>query len=777
MPPNEAAASAEPTAKHSMLSGCSRLDNFELSNHSWLENQRLPPVNDSELHQKCFQVLELMEALDIDLGTLVWAINYGNQASQDCSLSISARKSFIRGPLLVPMLHNLYRPPRLESKGKQAAGARATLDGFALFVLGTTFHNEIRSYSKLPGVHIKDFAQTDRLKVMTYDRMESQAKEKCPTLFKVLHMLSMSVRRRGAWAYNERDSAFIAGISYETSQLSNNNFQKLLSVYFHAEHVPKAVVELLHRCNLCMSYSWTTKGLGHLAQDVCKTIVELARTHPIMGCHDNILFKFPVRSQRGNRQTVTDNGTAITMFVLPESAHSAFEDLEAIRVLRQCLESSHALGTAVSLSWSDLSDPQCRTQVFSHQLYHLFDILRSIPGVSRTGILADALLHHPPSWHTLPSGLEHRTQMFMLATRPIDETTYAGNLQVLEDALQQMGLDTGDHLVCLTLERMLAWVGDDMTIQRCRHLQWFRQIERNSWDRLDFLIFLFGWLHALMCLVHAMFECGRGSAAGLGFMRSVLKLGRAGFAENMGKKRPDYHNVVEFLMHEFEARVHGFWMWATGTNSIDELVAWVNCPERTAQEILDLGKRIQAQRVLSQAVSISRRSLDQHKDEVFVGTLATTRDLMIHWDLHHAVKHGHVGHMEDLIPELLIYFTGAKSKNYARQMYELLQLLRYETTPAIQEAIRSHCWLVNMSGRADSFSPVDMRQEHNNGGIRRHGPPPQGGSTWDEIGTASSVIPTFMDVVQQVEDSVCCWDTALPYSQGSCLGEGCMPAG
>ncbi|KAG8710472.1 hypothetical protein FRC08_017120 [Ceratobasidium sp. 394] len=553
MPPNGAAALTEPTAEHSAPSGRSRLDNSELSDHSWLENQRLPPVNDSELHQKCLQVLELMEALDIDLRTLVWAINYGNKASRDCSLSISARKSFIRGSLLVPTLHNLYRPPRLESKGKQAAGARAALDSFALHILGTTFRNEIRSYSKLPGVNIKDFAQTDRLKAMTYGRMESQAKEKCPTLFKVLHMLSTSVRRHGAWAYNKRDSAFIAGISYETSQLSNNNFQKLLSIYFHAEHVPKAVVELLHRCNLCMSYSWTTKSVSQLAQEVRKTIVELARTRPIMECHDNILFKFPVRSQRGNRQTVTDNGTAITMIVLPESARSAFEDPEAIRALRQRLESSCALGTAVSLSWSDLSDPQCHARVFSHRLYHLFDILRSIPGISQTGVLADPLLRHPPSWHTLPSGPEHRTQMFMLATRPIDETTYAGNLQVLEDALHQMGLDTGDHLVCLTLERMLAWAGDDMTIQRCRLLQWFRQIERNGRDRLDSFIFIFAWLHALMCLVHAIFECGRGSAAGLGFMRSVLKLGRAGFAENMRKKRPDYHNVVEFLMHEFEA--------------------------------------------------------------------------------------------------------------------------------------------------------------------------------------------------------------------------------
>ncbi|KAG9080008.1 hypothetical protein FRC06_007192, partial [Ceratobasidium sp. 370] len=208
----------------------------------------------------------------------------------------------------------------------------------------------------------------------------------------------------------------------------------------------EAVIELLHCCNLCMSYSWTAKSVGKLAHEVRKTIVELARTRPIMGSHDNILMKFPVRSQRGNHQTVTDNGTAITMFVLPESAHSAFEDLEAVHALRQRLENSCALGTSASLSWTDLSDPQCRARVFAHRLYHLFDIVRSIPGVLQTGVLADPLLCHPPSWHTLPYSPEHCTRVYMLATRPIDETTYAGNLQVLEDALQQMGLDMGDPL-------------------------------------------------------------------------------------------------------------------------------------------------------------------------------------------------------------------------------------------------------------------------------------------------------------------------------------------
>ncbi|KAG9079741.1 hypothetical protein FS749_008276 [Ceratobasidium sp. UAMH 11750] len=133
-----------------------------------------------------------MESLEIDLGKLVWAVNYGNEASRDCATSLRARKTFIHGPHLIPTLHNIRQPPRHSSKGKRAAGAREALDCFALSVLGVTFRNEIRSYAKLPGVHIRDFSQTGKLHAMTYARMESQAKAGCPKLFKMLHVTTCS---------------------------------------------------------------------------------------------------------------------------------------------------------------------------------------------------------------------------------------------------------------------------------------------------------------------------------------------------------------------------------------------------------------------------------------------------------------------------------------------------------------------------------------------------------------------------------------------------------
>ncbi|KAG9087108.1 hypothetical protein FRC07_012907, partial [Ceratobasidium sp. 392] len=467
MPSSSSSEASEDTPETSGSSERPLLDTIELDDHSWLEPTPIPLVDDDDLHSRCLEVLEHMEQLDLSLGQLVWAINYGNKVSRACTKSKSARYNFMHGQYLVPTLLNIREPPRTKSKAKRADGARRKLDIFALSTVIKTFRDEVRSYSKLPGVNIRDFAHTDRLRAMTYERMELDIKRTCPILFRALHTLSTSVRRRSQWVVAQKDSAFfvamqIAGISYETSQ-RNNNFQKLVSVYFHAEHVPKAVVEFLHRCNISMCYNWALENTRKLAIEVRKEIVEVTSAMPIMLCHDNIRIKFPVRSQRGDNQTATDNGTAMTMFVLPESARAAFEDPETIRVLRTRLENAHALGTSTSLSWTDLSDPQRRSRVFSHRLYHLFNILRSIPGVSQTGVLADKLLHRPASWHTLPHGPEHRTKMYMLATKPIDQSTYTRNVQVIDDVLRQMGLDRGKRLVRLTLLRILLWIGDEMT--------------------------------------------------------------------------------------------------------------------------------------------------------------------------------------------------------------------------------------------------------------------------------------------------------------------------
>ncbi|KAG8751863.1 hypothetical protein FRC11_008920, partial [Ceratobasidium sp. 423] len=114
--------------------------------------------------------------------------------------------------------------------------------------------------------------------------------------------------------------------------------------------------------------------------------------------------------------------------------------------------------------------------------------------------------------------------------------------------------------------------------------------------------------------------------------------------------RPNYHTVKEFLMHEFKARVQGLWLWATGITTLDELKSWIEDPDRTVEDIIRVGKRIQCERVSRQGVSLYEMKMEgspEDSDLVFSNSLLQNCDMELFWDIRHAVKHRLVGHMED----------------------------------------------------------------------------------------------------------------------------------
>ncbi|KAG8703424.1 hypothetical protein FRC09_004164 [Ceratobasidium sp. 395] len=111
--------------------------------------------------------------------------------------------------------------------------------------------------------------------------------------------------------------------------------------------------------------------------------------------------------------------------------------------------------------------------------------------------------------------------------------------------------------------------------------------------------------------------------------------------------------------------------------------------------------------------------------------------------------HGDVDQIEALLPELLCYFIGSGNGNYAKEVFEFLQLITHECTPALRAAILKHGLVVNKLGCANGFYPIGQRQEFNNAGIKNYGSPPQN-SSWEQYGKISSVIPFFMNIVEHI---------------------------
>lgn len=162
----------------------------------------------------------------------------------------------------------------------------------------------------------------------------------------------------------------------------------------------------------------------------------------------------------------------MSIIILPKSSSPAWEDPEAVRAVRSHVENQRALGTPLAILFSDITCPMRQERVNSHKLFHILNTLRAIPALKNLQILSGALLTRPPGSHELSS--EHKTRQYMLGTRPIDESSYSGNLMVLREVLHQLGFDTEDAIVKLTLETIIPWIGDDLTVARLRGASWQR---------------------------------------------------------------------------------------------------------------------------------------------------------------------------------------------------------------------------------------------------------------------------------------------------------------
>ncbi|KAG9126904.1 hypothetical protein FRC07_001449 [Ceratobasidium sp. 392] len=252
-----------------------------------------------------------------------------------------------------------------------------------------------------------------------------------------------------------------------------------------------------------------------------------------------------------------------------------------------------------------------------------------------------------------------------------------------------------------------------------------------------------------MTLSQAMLELFRGSNMGETFGADITApLGRQGLHKPAGsnKKCLDFHTVGEFILHECEAHFRGLFEEITGCKTSEARAEWIK--NHSAEDLFNL-----ASKALLEHASSGALQLNKSTDEFRPISIRRQRELLLYFSLRRALKYGDIDRFEALLPELMYFFIGAGNSNYAKEVYSLLQILTHESTPAIRAAILQYGILVNKLGRADSFYPIDQRQELNNKDIRDYAPPPQN-SSWEQYAKISPVIPLLSDYVTHVESKI-----------------------
>ena len=257
--------------------------------------------------------------------------------------------------------------------------------------------------------------------------------------------------------------------------------QKLLMIYFKSCGLATMALDTLHALCISMSQKRSYNGIEALSERAHKAMAENMAKHPWISIHDNVNIAFKVHKQRLKNQSHFDSGTAGMIVIIKDPACIA-PDYSALRL--KFIE-----GVNNPISFKEIA--QLEAKASGHlKLIAVHQILKFLVDAPEFDFKnykynKSAVFSRPASTCQLPMGPAFATCQYMLDLLHIDEVSYEGNNHVLEEWFWQLTLDPkGDHLV--------VWIGDQLTVSRICGLKWFRRMDLNSHDQLEFLKPVFG---------------------------------------------------------------------------------------------------------------------------------------------------------------------------------------------------------------------------------------------------------------------------------------------
>lgn len=458
-----------------------------------------------------------------------------------------------------------------------------------------------------------------------------------------------------------------------------------------------------------MSQQWSYRAVNALAQRSHEEMREcLAKNLPFFGGHDNLNIRQVVFEQRRDHHSHFDSGTAGTIYVIKDPEAKA-PDASAYRTHRLA-GAKNPITPLFVLNLEAAAAPRLELRAVSI----ILDVLLSSPAFDLPSYIFrdDPLLQPPPRPGQLSVEKEGNTKQFMLGTQHQEEASYDGNMLVMQEWLSQLGVNDPRTRKRFALDVITVWVGDQLTASRLRGCRKMRCDDFNSYDRLDWMVETFGWFHLVFAVEHSLHKQYYGTRAGLGLVHAFEVMDRR-YLESVSTKGTFHHTFEEAVDHTLEAHLRDIWCTASGAQNLEEL------REKSPLQLRTLASQIYHSYASTSALSAydryfgsaafshtvdgqnlnaaaepdaSRAQPANSKSNKSRSTLCRQqmqliRDLLDYRILREAIHCGDVQTMEDMLPRLLLRFSGGRSPNYATEICELLQSLHREWPDDLRFAV------------------------------------------------------------------------------------------
>jgi hypothetical protein len=160
----------------------------------------------------------------------------------------------------------------------------------------------------------------------------------------------------------------------------------------------------------------------------------------------------------------------------------------------------------------------------AQHIYHVLCLLLDSPEFLDYLHYNSELFSLPPAVNRLCAGPNNVTQEFILGTSELEEASYDGTLKVKAELFHQLHLHTEEEQIQTGLEHVIAWMGDQLTVEWLRGLWKYRHKDFNSFDHMDYMIPVFGWFHLVMAVANSLHKQYLGTSAGIGGMHQAFDI-------------------------------------------------------------------------------------------------------------------------------------------------------------------------------------------------------------------------------------------------------------
>ncbi|KAE9393457.1 hypothetical protein BT96DRAFT_959055 [Gymnopus androsaceus JB14] len=568
-------------------------------------------------------------------------------------------------------------------------------------VLETLFAREGKIIQELL-TRKKGTTVSELLENFSLNNLASELQNKAPNIWKALTVLSENPTRKKGVHRNQSlvFATICAMVSILRSQKANN-FQAVISMFLIGCGSAKREMEVLAHAGLCLSYTATMKHLRALSAEATAKYRAVIRSCMCSIVWDNLNIAFRVGEQRLNSGNHFDNGTTATLLKLWDPyLRSMFTAHGTLPLTMKPPRTS----ANPRFEFSDdqiLPSPQNITELTDCCIWQLKRIaLENIGGLE----------HLKKAFEACPEVDQihvHVTEQFSLPAMHEEESSIEGTIRIYVMILRHLGVTNAD----LEKHGLLFNDGDLLTDNLVDKVEAARRNSEQPIEGMKAAIRRFGIFHAKMagCRLVINEHWGKPNSkhpgSGLWWENNYLNQKNivAGWQSSKAAPWKPSHELLQISLAAHV--VDGFRLFC-GQDDLDQ---WAQ--RATKEDFNRVTEEVYNNLFSTHAYHKLRKR--PHRDTTFENAILYNRDALIYIEIVHAIKAGDIGRVVNVFKVWMVMMRSKKTMpKYADAIFETLG--RLATYPEKLRKFFLHNWLVNLTGKPNSFKEIDLLQEHQN---------------------------------------------------------------